>query len=283
MKRNNNSDEDNEVTDPSVPPADGTSPIDRLPLDMFYQILMAPGQSIRDVSRLCRVDSRFRAACTREYVWRKLYFLKVVKSPGLAVMKEPEAAKHINNVLMHTPEGVQWTAQRGFAQTPYVLLMAFAWLDTVVNGIDSALIGGDVYTTPKRIMWVNRERIRGLITQLRSFEGRVGLFADSRQTQTLSELGFTDRRGRHNNLEATFIPFTHHVVFFCRLLQSGFIPVIITSSGIHKPAIFTESCLLCGSPAAVMQCGADCGAAHYCDQKCADAHWEKHQKECNKQ
>jgi hypothetical protein len=282
MKRSNDSDEDNEVTDPSVPPADGTSPIDRLPLDMFYQILMAPGQSIRDISRLCRVDRRFRAACTREYVWRKLYFLKVVKSPGLAAMKEPEAARYINAELMQTPEGVQWTAQRGFAQTPYVLLMAFAWLDTVLNETDSALIGGADYTTAKRIIWGHRERRQGLITQLRSLHGRIGLFAYSRQSKTLLELGFTLVLGLNHDWEArSLIPFTHYVSSFCRLLQLGFIPAIVTSSGVHKPAIFTQSCLSCGSPAAAVQCGADCGAAHYCDQECANAHWEEHEKQCH--
>lgn len=267
MKRSNDSDEDNEVTDPSVPPADGTSPIDRLPLDMFYQILMAPGQSIRDISRLCRVDRRFRAACTREYVWRKLYFLKVVKSPGLAAMKEPEAARYINAELMQTPEGVQWTAQRGFAQTPYVLLMAFAYR--------SAL-----YKHPPTITFesFSPDGTRMTLTIMRPSD----LFAETNREEILNDFQIPKDQSYDRTLATRFIHRGYvspdRLMFLlCSLFNRGWIPVPVA----RKPVVLTQSCLSCGSPAAAVQCGADCGAAHYCDQECANTHWEEHEKECH--
>lgn len=277
MKRSNDSDD--EEDDPSVPPADGTSPIDLLPQDMFYQILMAPGQSIRDIARLCRVDRRFRAACTMEYVWRKLYFLKVVKSPGLAAMKEPEAVRHINSELMYTPEGVQWTAQLGFAQTPYVLLMAFAWLDMLLGESKEVRTP---YGEPMGIFFVNdtNNQASEIYVKLQYINGRLGLFASSLTPELLTNNGLqiifpSDQASIHLSL----IPYTRYVSFLCRLIQAGFHPN--QRHNYTLPRTMVESCLSCGSPTASFQCGAECGQARYCDQECANTHWEEHRKECS--
>ena len=68
-----------EEEDPSIPPDDGSSPIGTLSHDVIYKIFVTSGQSVRDLRRLCSVNRRFREACADEYIWRKLYFLKVVK------------------------------------------------------------------------------------------------------------------------------------------------------------------------------------------------------------
>jgi hypothetical protein len=265
MKRSNYSDDEDD--DPSVPPADGTSPIDLLPPDMFYQIVMAPGQSIRDIARLCRVDRRFRAACTREYVWRKLYFLKVVKSPGLAAMKEPEAARHINSELMYTPEGVQWTAQLRFAQTPYILLMAFAYRTSL-------------YKHPPTITF-------GLLSpdgtlNFLAIIHPADLFAEANSEEILNDFQIPKDQSYARTLATRFTHrgyVSHDRLMFllCSLLNRGWVPTFDAK----KPLVLTQSCLSCGSPTAPFQCGAECGQARYCDQECANTHWEEHRKECS--
>jgi len=43
-----------------------------------------------------------------------------------------------------------------------------------------------------------------------------------------------------------------------------------------------DSCLSCGATGELVQCGALCGQARYCNQDCADNHWEEHKKDCDK-
>jgi hypothetical protein len=230
------------------------------------------------------VDRRFRAACTREYVWRKLYFLKVVKSPGLAAMKEPEAARHINSELMYTPEGVQWTAQLGFAQTPYVLLMAFAWLDMLLHESKEVRAPrGEIFREPMGLFLVDNTNNRAseIYIKLQFVKGRMGLFALSGTPELLTNNGLqiTFPAQRQHDSHMSLIPHTRYVSFFCSLIQAGFHPY--QRYNYTLPRTMMESCLSCGSPTAPFQCGAECGQARYCDQKCANIHWEEHRKECS--
>jgi hypothetical protein len=228
---------------------------------MFYEIIMTPGQSIRDIARLCRVDSRFRAACSREYVWRKLYFLKVIKTPGLAKMPEPAASRYINRELMHTPDGVQWTAQQRFAKTPYILLMAFVFRDALAP------------MSTKKQTWVSSDEkttfylslIGPTIMAVESVDSKLFVHFNLNQASmyaSFMKMAVVDR-------------YDQFISFFCRLLNEGW----KYKSG--EPPMYLQSCLSCGSPTAPFQCGAECGQARYCDQKCANAHWEEHRKECS--
>lgn len=51
----------------------------------------------------------------------------------------------------------------------------------------------------------------------------------------------------------------------------------------EQPAMYAGQpvCDHCQLKPIAVQCGADCETAYYCVQECADAHFEKHQGECN--
>lgn len=69
------------------------------------------------------------------------------------------------------------------------------------------------------------------------------------------------------------------IEFICLLLSDNW--SIRRGFGPYQtPRILLESCLSCGSPTPLVQCGAQCGQARYCNQKCADTHWEEHQVHC---
>lgn len=119
---------DQEGDDPSVPPNDGSSPIGVLNPDLLYNLFVNSGFTVHELKALCSVNQKIRKACRNEYIWRKLYFLKVVRIDGLENMPEPRAREYIETVLMATPEGENWKRNSEFVYfNPYILLIAFAY------------------------------------------------------------------------------------------------------------------------------------------------------------
>lgn len=284
-----------EREDPSIAPADGSSPIEMLPPDVVYKLFVESGKSVKELARFCRVNQQFRNVCADEYIWRKLYFLKVVKTPGLAQMPEPQARRYVQRVLMKTPEGVQWTAQAAFASNLFELLIAFVYRNAILYDYVDETATQRRFTRV-RLSWGNEKQEGGFFTMIPEIEGifvvdqhyylnqRGQLLGILKGLGWKSEIILSPNEEDQEDLpdpnEATYIRHDRIIAFFCRLLQEDWIPSIEKNrEDIVAPSLL-ESCLSCGSPAPLVQCGAACGQARYCDQGCANAHWKEHQKDC---
>lgn len=281
--------------------------------DVLNKIFFLAVNSVQTLIRLCGVDKRFRALCADEYVWLHMYFLKVRGKNELSQITNAHKARQKVKEL-HETEGKDWETAKMYAlgkdpktgkdQPNFATaLVALLW-----HRIASV---GDVAKIVQLQIIEARTKQTARMTTSASVPGRTVFWRDWQQTEakvyrpanwrqemvmeTLHEDLFQalfDRRLKikpetritrivDNELVYRIdIPQDENIHLFVLLLQLDFIPSLQRNEPKLLPTMFTEACISCGFPAALVQCGADCGRAHYCDQACADAHWETHRTNC---
>lgn len=264
-------DEPEPAEDPSQPLA-GYSPFETLPLDVLYKLFVSSGFSIQQLKRLCSTDRRIREACRNEYIWRKLYFLKVVKDATLATLSERDGADraYVDNVLMQTPEGRVWTeaVDLGLADSPYMLLIALSWRQFHLE-------------TRKETFWSHPDGARHQIWIKRSSNQALYVYNLTGNYDVLEALGLKPRPRLGGADLVDFVQAPDTLAFICRLIRAGYVPRIASSSRSSVAPALTETCISCNAANPTRLCGNRCGMVAYCNQQCAEVHWVKrHAAEC---
>lgn len=234
-----------------IPPPSGECPIMDLPGDVILHMILIGRFTIKDVIRWCSTNTRMRRICQDEYVWKKLYFQKVVKDPILIKGAEGvDVKRYIDEVLMKTPFGAQWKAQTPFASNFLVLLVAFVYRATFING--------DKYG--------NRLDI--------------SIQEDTIKHFNIPDMAYSTHISTHNghSINIYILDVDWVLWFICKLLESNDDRFNLQRYFHNKvPSAFTESplvCSNCASPNVNLTCGT-CRLVAYCSEKCGVEHFEK--------
>lgn len=275
-------DDPERAQDPSQP-VEGYRPFESMPLDVLYKMFVSSEFTVQELKRLCSTSQRIRAACQNEYVWRKLYFLKVVKDPVLPTLSERdnEDRNYVDTVLMPSPEGVLWSSQIGFADTPYMLLIALAWHQYLYYEDEMVYHPRAPFAVVSTVKWYHPGGPH-MELQMEAMRKGVNLRSFSGNRDLLVSMGL-DPQTRHGVGGLTAV-ISHErcIQFMCRLMRDGYKPSKKHDpTRVHLIPALTEACIHCNAPNPTRLCGNQCGMAAYCNDECAQADWVKgHAAEC---
>lgn len=265
------------------------SPFETFPLVLLYKLFVESEWSVRDLRRFCSADRKLASLCKRPNIWRRLYFLKVVRDPHLIEIQHryPESDDYIQNVLVNTDAGREWASYPEAQTDPFVLLIAFAYararperprLDTMIwwRHPEHA-----EFRTHTYLNWSE-------IGVYSAVYFRRGSHADQLLAR-LRPLDVTPERDDGKEVKRA-LENTAVILFFLEALQSGYVPSLRTrvehagKSNAEAPRSLTERCIACGVAildAEPRACGNLCGRAVYCGDECARTHWYAgHHAEC---
>lgn len=276
--------------------------------DVLKKIFFLAVNSVQTLIRLCGVDKRFRELCKDEYVWLHMYFLKVRGKNELSQIANAQEARARVKQL-HATDGRDWDIAMSYDGSTFALaLIALLWYTIAAHHHSKATksVNSQLQFVEARTKQTARMTASGSVPGRTVFwrdwqqrEAKVYRPANWRQDMVLETLhedlfqALFDRglkiepetriaRIVDNELVYRLdIPQDERIHLFVLLLQMDFIPSL-EKNNVNLPTMMTEACIACGFPAALVQCGADCGRAHYCDQACADVHWETHRTGCHR-
>lgn len=71
------------------PNSDGiTNPFETLSLDVLHHMFVVGGFTVRELRGFCSASKQLENACRNEYVWLKMYFVKVIGDTVLPTLRE---------------------------------------------------------------------------------------------------------------------------------------------------------------------------------------------------
>jgi hypothetical protein len=273
---------------------------------MLNKIFFLAANSVQSLIRLCGVDKRFRALCADEYVWLHMYFLKVRGKTELSQIANAQEARNAVMELRAT-DGQDWETAMSYEGSTFALaLIALLWYTIAAHGngtksMNSQLQNIGARTKPtarmttsasvpgQTVFWRNADwemeakvyRPANWRPDMVMMSSTFDLFTLLQERGLQLELSsIVEREVDGEPMYRLDIPNDERIHLFVLLLQMDFIPSLERETR-TLPTMLTEACIACGFPAALVQCGAECGRAHYCDQVCADAHWETHRTNCH--
>ena len=259
-----------------VPPPQASEKcyIASLPKDMILSMILKRDFSIRDTIRWCNTDREMRRICQDEYVWKKLYFLKVVQDLQLMEMEDrkddlPIIRNYIENTLMKTPAGRQWEAQKVFAESPLILLVAFVF-QAELKGAKMKNYEMFFTSTDTRFQSFRLHRSRFLYdyTVYATFND------DFTKINILEEWNIPHVKSNYN----TYTIDPDYVIYLICMALKHF-----NLESRTRTFTFTESsivCANCTSPEIKLQCSA-CRWIAYCSEKCGKEYFQNvHYIEC---
>lgn len=287
-------------------PIEDYSPFETFPLVLLYKLFVQSGWSVRDLRRFCSADKKLGSLCKRPNIWRRLYFLKVVRDPHLIEIQHryPESDEYIQNVLVNTEAGREWASHPEAESDPFVLLIAFAFAyeQPATSGTSNTTIIN--WTVPPqvlahcetRVKWRNNKVFLGEFQTWWQREDTFDAWWSSKKDfdkKMLDKIRPVVWRGRAQGMYS-YEPYEYRYVavfrseylipVFVRLLKANLVPALYMQSEgdpVLPPAL-TKACLACGETNDKMRaCGGFCGRAIYCGDECARAHWYAgHHAEC---
>jgi mannose-6-phosphate isomerase-like protein (cupin superfamily) len=259
---------------PPPPQASKKCYIASLPKDIILRMILNSDFSIRDTIHWCSTDVEMRRICQEEYVWKKLYFLKVVQDQQLMEMEDrkddlPIIRNYIENTLMKTPAGIQWEAQKVFAESPLILLVAFVFR-AELRGTKMKNYEMFFTSTDTRFQSFRLHRSRAL----HDYNVYATLDYDSTKINILEEwnIPHVDSSSHTYTIDPDYV-----IYFMCMALKH------FNLERRTHTFTFTESsivCANCTSPEIKLQCSA-CRRIAYCSEKCGKEYFQKvHYIEC---
>lgn len=259
---------------PPPPQASEKCYIASLPKDIILRMILNGDFSIRDTIRWCSTDEKMRRICQEEYVWKKLYFLKVVQDQKLMEMEDrkddlPIIQNYIENTLMKTAPGRQWEAQKVFAESPLILLVAFVFR-AELRGTNIEKYRMSFTSTDTRFQSFQLQRSWAPY----DYNVYAKFHYDSTKINILKEWNIPHVL----DYSHTYTIDPDYVIYFICMALKYF-----NLERRTQTVTFTESsivCANCTSPEIKLQCSA-CRRIAYCSEKCGKEYFQKvHYIEC---
>lgn len=286
-------------------------------MDPLILILSDPKLTIRDIRKLALTNKDWEKAARDEMLWIRLYFKKLVGVEKLdgndayirSLLKDTmEGALWTAMRKRIRDSGDRKFGEDGTEKNPsingYQLFMAFTFraillglqtqagfFDTVFSNTKKLRFRGRLQATPSEYDEGGYDEVDIVIANMDNFENarNIRIYVQSRYAEDFESIyGYFLRphskrtnRPFYDATTDTYSEDTHYQVtpdgilfFLYGLLNWQWQPLM------KGRLSLLESCAQCGKEA-FEQCGAQCGKAFYCGQKCANMHWEKgHEKEC---
>lgn len=276
--------------------------------DVGLLLMLQPGMSVKDILTLAATNPRFARARDNEFLWRKLYYIKICG------FKEKDVANSKPDIdpLLETPDGRFWLAMLPLSRSipndarfhfqPYFLFTALLYRAILLGMRPKSLYTRwyEFLLSPKTnaVIWTGQ--LRNMITKTKNATTLQFQLSYSRENAhtilCLVESEYAQNFEKKFRLKPVRIPkwdeimqsfIDHHAEY--RFTTEGVIDMFVRLLYWDwKPQPFEEgklaalqSCVFCGNNAkALLACGGNCQKAVYCQQQCADYHWNVHQKEC---